>query len=412
MNVDQLAFMIKSKVNEIKNVTVQGEIGKITVASSGHVYFDLMSKKARVSCVCWSSSNLKASKGGANVSIQSVDYYPPFGKCQAIVNNIECLDDNSDIADKHAHIISTLTKDGTIHRPRLTIPEIINHLCIITSDGSAAYHDMIEGINSRWPGLKTTIIHSSVQGQQAISSLELAFKKAHEIKPDVIICGRGGGSECDLDVFNDERVVKCFISTTIPIVSAVGHESDHCICDLVSDVRAKTPTASIETCISTSYADRKSKLETIQLDCVFQVQKKLQDLHKNCIKTSENLHIVVQNALNSHVNRLQNMEKSATSIVQNNIQKMEDKVSNLSIKLDHVYKQKLNEFEHQIKMLRSKLNAHSIAQNLQNGYCVLLDANDTIVKNTDFINENDNMCVVLDDGKIDVCVKNVRKRKR
>lgn len=412
MNVDQLAFMIKTKVNEIRNVNVQGEIGKITVASSGHVYFDLMSEKSRVSCVCWSSSNIKAVKGGASVSIQSVDYYPPFGKCHAIVNKIECMDNNTDIADKHAHLISALTKDGTIHRMRLTIPEIINHLCIITSDGSAAYHDMIEGINSRWPGLKTTIIHSSVQGQQAISSLELAFKKAHEIKPDVIICGRGGGSECDLEVFNDEKVVRCFVSSTIPIVSAVGHENDHCICDLVSDMRAKTPTASIETCISTTYADRKAKLKTIQADCVFFVEKKLIDLRQNYNKTTENLHIVVRNAFNSYINRLQNIGKTATSIVQNKIQKTEDRLSNLYIRLEHIYKQKLSEFEHQIKMLKSKLNAHSIAQNLQNGYCVLLDSNDTIVKNTDSISENDNMCVVLDDGKIDVYVKNVRKRKR
>lgn len=413
MNVEELAQMIKSRVNSIKEVTIKGEIGKITKASSGHVYFDIMGKNSRISCVCWSSSNISPVVGGAQIQISHVDYYAPFGKCQAIVNNVVSLADNSDIADKHAHTIKKLTDEGLIHRDRLTLPDIIFHLCIITSDESAAYHDMMEGIQSRFPNLKTTLIHSSVQGQNAVTSIQDAFKRAHLLKPDVIICGRGGGSESDLEVFNEEKVVRCFISRTIPIISAVGHESDHCICDLVSDFRAKTPTASIELCIPVSYADRQHKIFQLVEENHVQLQKKWNDLYNTFDLLRNTVCTITDKMLSSQKKYIESRGKTITVVLQNKLENYDKTLQSVKHRLYNMMREKLTTFEYHSKMMRSKLLTHSISHNLNNGYSILLNNENKVVRDIDRIQEADRLCVMLADGKIDVTVNNVvRKRKR
>ena len=122
---------------------------------------------------------------------------------------------------------------------------------------------MREGIEARWPHLQVSWLHAQVQGPDAPISISTAMEKAVGLNPDVIICGRGGGSESDLNAFNHEITVRSFYNINIPIVSAVGHETDFCLCDHVADVRAKTPTAAIEMVIPFTYAQRLQELEKL-----------------------------------------------------------------------------------------------------------------------------------------------------
>lgn len=434
MDVVEFADCIKQTVNSITNVKVKGEVGKITKSSSGHTYFDLIGENARVSCVAWSSYKLQPSQGIAEVIVKKVDYYPPYGRCQAVVCEINHFDEEANVAAKRGNLIDSLTAHGFIHRTRLQIPEIVNHLCIITSDDSAAYHDMMEGINKRWPGLRTTVIHSSVQGKNAVSTLKKAFENAYSLQPNIIICGRGGGSEADLEVFNEEEVVRCFINDKIPVISAVGHENDNCICDLVADVRAKTPTASIEICIPQTLDEKREKIQMLKKQNYFQFRSKFSLLQTSLLNTRQTCNDVAMNMRKKYKQYIQFQRESMVSSITNKLEKntvyceqtgdkLKANLKTLILKFQHdvdtkravllnIMKHKLSFFKHNVCMVRSELNTYSIDAHISNGACVLLSDNNKIINTVDKVSENDQLCVVLPDGKIYVTVKNVRKRKR
>ena len=262
--VDDFAVKIREKVGELRNVDVLGVVGRVTRASSGHAYFEMVGVKgARVGCVAWSSSGLDVHEGEARVRIRLVDFYPPQGRCQAIVCGFESTGVGAPTPAER--LTDALRREGALDRPRRPLPDLIAHLCIVTSSGSAAHADMLEGVRVRWPGLKTTIIHTVVQGEQAPNSIADALRRANALNPDVIVCGRGGGSVGDLEAFDAEPVARALLALDVPVVTAVGHECDHSIADAVADVRAKTPTAAIELVLHTTKAERTETLAALRL---------------------------------------------------------------------------------------------------------------------------------------------------
>lgn len=413
MNVDELAYLMKSKLNQIQKLSVSGEIGKITKANSGHIYFDLLSKTCRVSCVCWASANVTPVSGAAEVHVTYIDYYGPFGKCQAVVDKIILKNEKCEIANNHEATIKKMTREGILNRKRIAIPDLLNHLCVITSYDSAAYHDMIEGIHKRWPCLRTTIIHSSVQGSSAIKELQYAFAKAYSIEPDLIICGRGGGSESDLEVFNHEYVIRCFVHDKIPIISAIGHENDHTLSDLTSDVRAKTPTASIELCIPICYEERVRNLMNLREASKFELSKKMSDIMEKHDNYKNTVCILTHKLLRSQTNSIDQYRKNNTIFLYNRFEAYEKSIKFQRERLKMIMREKLSMFQHSIQMTRSNLNVYSVQNNLENGYCILVNEHEKVVTSINCIEINDTMCVLMQDGKIDVTVNDVnRKRKR
>lgn len=260
--VDDFAVKIRQKVGELRDVDVLGVVGRVTRASSGHAYFELVGAKgARLGCVAWSSSGLDVYEGEARVRIRTVDFYPPQGRCQAVVCGFEST--GVDAPSPSARLLDVLRREGALDRPRRSPPDLIAHLCIVTSSGSAAHADMLEGVRTRWPGLRTTVIHTLVQGEHAPKAIAHALGRANALTPDVIVCGRGGGSAGDLEAFDTEPVARALLALDVPVVSAVGHESDHSIADAVADVRAKTPTAAIELLLHTTKRERHETLATL-----------------------------------------------------------------------------------------------------------------------------------------------------
>jgi len=158
-------------------------------------------------------------------------------------------------------LIAELRADGSLDRVRLQIPLIPKHIVIITGAASAALSDMQRLIENRWPGLRRTILGVTVQGDNSASEICQALATAREMcKPeiakkmkrpivDLIIIARGGGSPEDLWTFNLEAVARAIIASPVPIISAIGHESDMLVSDLVADLRASTPSDAIERCV-------------------------------------------------------------------------------------------------------------------------------------------------------------------
>lgn len=263
--VERLTSAVREALVHIKDAHIIGRITRVSRPSSGHTYFEIIGASgARMNCVAWKSSPAAATvhDGDAIVHLRAIDFYAPQGRCQAIVQEFHASTEAPALTPTERTLM-TLKNEGALDRPRRSLPDIVRHLGIVTSKGSAAHADMMDEVNRRWPGLRVTVVHTLVQGKEAPRCIERAIHLASRTA-DVVVCGRGGGSASDLAAFDDEVVARSILASQCPIISAVGHETDHSIADVVADVRAKTPTAAIEIVLTRTLADRLRELQKLQ----------------------------------------------------------------------------------------------------------------------------------------------------
>ena len=232
-------------------VSVQGEISNLKYHSSGHLYFTLKDGDAEISAVMFRSSavNLRfALRDGMQViAFGRVSVYEKGGKCQLYVSAM--LDNGiGALQIEYERLKKQLEAEGLFDNSRKRpIPRFPKCIGIITSPTGAAVRDMINVTGRRWPSAKILLYPALVQGEQAPASLCSGVELLNAMDAcDVIIIGRGGGSIEDLWAFNDERVVRCVAASRIPVISAVGHETDFTLCDFAADLRAPTPSAAAE----------------------------------------------------------------------------------------------------------------------------------------------------------------------
>ncbi len=246
-----VALARKSLVNEpyLANAAIIGELTKLTLARSGHSYFTLTDNNGSIDCVLFNGNNSFDSQdikvGNKLVALGGIDVYVKTGRMQFKASRVQPVKTIGELEKTRQELIQKWQYDGTMDRPRLTAPLIPKKLHIITGAGSAALSDMERLISDRWPNFSYTLIPVLVQGDSApgqiIKALEIASKSA-----DLIIVGRGGGSPEDLWSFNLESVCQAIIDCPVPVVSAVGHESDYMVSDMIADIRASTPSNAIE----------------------------------------------------------------------------------------------------------------------------------------------------------------------
>ncbi|NQW30556.1 MAG: exodeoxyribonuclease VII large subunit [Ignavibacteria bacterium] len=232
----------------IGNVFVTGELSNYKQHSSGHRYFTLKDSDAQISCVMWRSRTLGFQpEDGMKVLITGkLTVYPQHGKYQ-----IDCTSLRPHgVGDLHAAFEALKKKLSALgwfdtDRKR-SLPDFPRSVGIATSATGAALHDMISTIGRRFPAVQVVFRPTVVQGNNASADIVQAIKDLERQQVDVIIIGRGGGSLEDLWCFNEENVARAVFESSIPIISAVGHETDFTISDFVADYRAATPTAAAE----------------------------------------------------------------------------------------------------------------------------------------------------------------------
>ena len=255
ITVSQLNFYLKSLIDNDANlrfVFLEGEISNLTDHySSGHIYFSLKDEKSVVKAVMFSyaAKNLKFKpKNGMKVILRArVSVYEPSGQYQLYVEDMQ-PDGVGALSLQFEQLKEKLSKEGlfdTVHKkPIPAFPETVG---VITSPTGAAVRDIMNIIGRRYPSVDIIMCPVLVQGESAASQLTAAIKRFSENKiADVIIIGRGGGSQEDLWAFNDENLARAIFECETPVISAVGHETDFTICDFVSDLRAPTPSAAAE----------------------------------------------------------------------------------------------------------------------------------------------------------------------
>lgn len=235
----------------LRSIKVSGEISGFKRHSSGHLYFSLKDQEAAVNCVMFRSAaaSLKIEPcDGMKVTVHgSATIYKRDGRFQLYVDSIKA-DGEGDIYRDFLLLKAKLEKEGVFENAR-PLPLLPRTIGLATSETGAALHDMVTVIRRRFPTMSILFAPCLVQGEDAPLSICAAVKALQRFSVcDVIIVGRGGGSYEDLYCFNDERLARTIASSKVPVVSAVGHETDFTIADFAADLRAPTPSAAAELC--------------------------------------------------------------------------------------------------------------------------------------------------------------------
>ena len=229
---------------------IKGEITGFKTYRSGHWYFSLRDAEAQVRCVMWRTDNQRVSRpeDGLQVFVEGrPTVWEERGEFRITVKRLIPTDADGQWELQLRKAKAALERDGLLDPARRRpLPQFPARIAIITSPDGAALHDILTVIERRWPAVEILLLPTRVQGEAAERELCRALRLTNEISVDVAIVGRGGGSREDLWAFNSEKVARAVAAVEVPIISAVGHEQDIVLTDLVADLRAPTPSAAAE----------------------------------------------------------------------------------------------------------------------------------------------------------------------
>ena len=267
--VSQLNNEIKDLLDAVpgyRNLLVQGEISNYKAHSSGHHYLTLKDRDAAINAVMFRSDAMRLKfrlENGMKVIVRArVSSFPRTGAVQLYISEI-IPDGAGALNVAFEQLKAKLAAEGLFAESRKKpIPPCPMSIALVTSPTGAAVRDMIRILGRRWPLAKVVLYPAQVQGQGAAESIARAIALANAIgEADVILCGRGGGSMEDLWAFNEEITARAIFASEIPVISAVGHETDFTIADFVADLRAPTPSAAAEIAVPSSL-ELRNRLKT------------------------------------------------------------------------------------------------------------------------------------------------------
>jgi len=263
------------------------------------------------------------------------------------------------------------------------LPKYPSKIGIISGKNSAAVVDIITNINRRFPLVYITVYYSLVQGSEAPIDLIKSLNKAISDNLDVIIIGRGGGSLEDLEAFDDERLIKEIYKCDVPVISAVGHEINKSLCDLVSDKYASTPTGAAELVVP----DRKDLIEELN-------------------QTKHYINTLITSKINDYMANLTNMSKNKSltnisNIFDLKIEKLEFKKTFLNNLISRIF----TSFDNDLLTKEKLINAFNPESLLKKGYSIVYDSNNKIVNSKNNVSIEDILKIKMSDGEIKTVVK-------
>ena len=393
ITVSQLNFYLKSLIDNDPNlrfVFLEGEISNLTDHySSGHIYFSLKDEKSVVKAVMFSyaAKNLKFKpENGMKVILRArVSVYEPSGQYQLYVEDMQ-PDGVGALSLQFEQLKEKLSKEGLFDKAhKKSIPAFPETIGVITSPTGAAVRDIMNILSRRYPSADIVMCPVLVQGENAAFQLTSAIKRFSDaLIADVIIIGRGGGSQEDLWAFNDENLARAIYECKTPVISAVGHETDFTICDFVSDLRAPTPSAAAELAVP----DKDELLG--ELSAQRQYISALMD--KKILAFEQSL---------SNSSRLLSAYSPKKMIESNS-----KELSLIAQRLQTLGEQLINKNTKNLAKTASKLSALNPVAVLMRGYSYVTDADDKTISSVSDVSVGDKISVKVSDGTFSAVVEN------
>ena len=264
----------------LQGLFVKGEVSNCKYHPSGHIYFTLKDPKGVVNCVMFAGNraglSFRLAEGQQVIVGGTVDVYERDGRYQLYAKQI-ALDGSGLLYEKFEQLKRELEESGMFAvEYKQPIPRYIRTLGVVTADTGAAVRDIMQIARRRNPYVQIILYTAIVQGEAAVPSVVRGIRTLEKLGVDVMIVGRGGGSMEDLWAFNEREVAQAVFDCSVPIISAVGHETDTTIIDYVADLRAPTPSAAAELAV-TDVREILSQLEADRMMLNRLMQRKLQD---------------------------------------------------------------------------------------------------------------------------------------
>lgn len=431
-SVTEISSILKKTVEDnFAYVRIKGEISGLKVAPSGHAYFSLKDSNAVLSAVCWrgniASLKFQPTEGAEVVCTGTITTYPGQSKYQIIVHAITLAGMGNLMALLEQRKQQYL-KEGLFaaehKKPLPFLPQVIG---IVTSPTGAVIQDIIHRISERFP-VKLLVWPVLVQGEQSAKQVADAINGFNKLdnKPDLIIVARGGGSIEDLWSFNEDVVIRAAFASKIPLISAVGHETDVTLLDYVADKRAPTPTAAAEMAVPvreqldfttkelgqrivTRMNNYLAHLET-RLESYARAIPNLQSLLDNHTQRLDELTIRLMEVLPRFFDKKQSLLealKPSLNItrLKNELVKQQQKMDELRLRLVQSYTNLLLNKDRQLSSLCALLDSYNYKNTLKRGFAMITDREKNLVTKTSQLQSEREYIIEVSDGQKIVCLK-------
>lgn len=431
LTIQALTKYIKRKFDKdphLSGIYLKGEISNFKRHSSGHMYFTLKDEKARILAVMFSSANASMKfnpENGMKVLVRGdISVYEAGGQYQIYVKEMQ-PDGVGDLFLAYQQLKEKLEKQGLFDEGRKKpLPKFPRKVGVITSPTGAAVRDIITTIERRYPIAEIVVFPALVQGERASKSVADCIKKANDNKGiDVLIVGRGGGSIEELWAFNEERVALAISESSIPVISAVGHETDFTIADFAADMRAPTPTAAAELAVphiddllervlsrkvmlirgmKARLNTEKSRLKSVSSSIVFRNPRRLYEQKIEAVdRLTEKLNRTQHLRMQTQRDKLAHLNSSLRRVHPGRLweQKNEEYLrmeKHLQVQFLNILKQKQSDFSKTI----STLEALSPLKVMDRGYSLVYSQDEKLVKTKEAVKEGEKVTVHLQDGKL------------
>jgi exodeoxyribonuclease VII large subunit len=383
-----LAEMVR--VDEtLQALSVVGEIGHLAQPNSGHVYFTLKDEGAVLQAVMWRNTVRYQSRlpavGQTVIAHGRIEFYPPRGELRLIAADIQLEGGVGELYRRFEQTKARLQAEGLFDAARKRpLPPCPRRIGLVTSLTGAAIHDFLRVLGERWPLADVLLVPSRVQGAQAPASLQAALAALyHREDIDVIVLARGGGSIEDLWAFNDEDLARFIARAPVPVITAIGHETDFTIADFVADYRAPTPTAAAHAVVATDAATYRQHLR--------QTMTRLTDL------------------MRGHVARRRLQLEQTESLLRRlspryRIEQQRQYVDELDGRLQRSWQQALQRRRLLVNGLEQRLLALNPLAVLSRGYAIVRDADGRIVRSVAQATPGRRLRVQVADGQFGAIV--------
>lgn len=414
--------------NQLGYVWLTGEISNFTQPVSGHWYLTLKDENAQVRCAMFRMKNMRVSfrpQNGMQVLARaSVSLYEPRGDYQLIIESMHPAGEGL-LQQQFEALKMKLAAEGLFAQNlKKNLPHFSKAVGIVTSKTGAALQDILHILQRRDPSLKVVIYPTAVQGKEATAEIVQMIELANQRQEvDVLIVGRGGGSLEDLWCFNEESVARAIFNSSIPVISAVGHETDVTIADFVADLRAPTPSAAaelvsrnqqellqqlaykrqrLEMALDRLFNDKLQYLQRLRLRLQHQhPQAQLQVQKQQMSQLSHRLTLAIKTLLNKKQDKLTalstRVQKNPLSF---NVQKQQQYIHQLELRLHTTLNRIVTHKQHQLANLCGKLDGLSPLKVLARGYSIAEDVQGKAITEISQVNVGDKLKTRVANGEI------------
>jgi len=370
----------------LQSLFVKGEVSNCKYHSSGHIYFTLKDSKGTMNCVMFAGNRsglkFRMAEGQQVIVFGTVDVYERDGKYQMYARQI-ALDGAGALYERYEKLKQELEELGMFAKEyKQPIPRFIKTLGVVTADTGAAVRDIIQIARRRNPYVQIILYPAIVQGEQAAESIVKGIRALEHYGVDVMIVGRGGGTIEDLWAFNERMVAQAVFDCTVPVISAVGHETDTTIIDFVSDLRAPTPSAAAELAVY----DVRHLFELFQN-------------YRNVLYKGMSARL---DAERERAGKYELQLKYMSPV--NRIREKKNYLMTLEERLEELMKRSLREKRHRLDIYIEKMKGLSPLQKLQSGFSYVMDEDGRNIRSVKNAKIGQELKIQMSDGRLSATV--------